>query len=250
LGRIGDLLENISEKDDPKFRFVLGGMLPKLIKLHDSAQKQSFVYCLATNRLGEIDLAAKRKGRFDEKIPIYKPDALSRAGTLLYWLGQAKEIKPKKTTGKPTEEIQKPLIDINKNELRRFFEAIARTVGEPADRVSKLFKTKKDEKGNDERTKTLKYILNEQNGSSEELKASQANLEVLKREIRPDGFQDDDEGESKKRRSICKYEEKVVMEEEKLSKETTPEVIIERLNECLRFKREPEEAQEIARQIP
>jgi hypothetical protein len=75
------------EKDDSKiFQFLRTGMLPKLVKLNDTARKQSFVYCLATNYLTKIEPAAKRHGRFDLCLPVYDPDPISRAGTLLYRL--------------------------------------------------------------------------------------------------------------------------------------------------------------------
>ena len=64
--------------------FLVTGMLPKLIKLHDAAKRQSVVYCLATNFIEKIDSAAKRKGRFDLHMPVYHPDPLSRAGEFLY----------------------------------------------------------------------------------------------------------------------------------------------------------------------
>ena len=72
--------------DPPEFRFLVTGMLPKLIKLHEAAKTQSVVYCLATNYLSQIDSAAKRVGRFDLQIPIYHPDPMSRIGVFLYRL--------------------------------------------------------------------------------------------------------------------------------------------------------------------
>jgi hypothetical protein len=75
-----------AENREKIFDFLRTGMLPKLIKLNDAASKQSFVYCLATNYLEKIEPAAMRRGRFDFKLPVYDPDALSRAGTLLYRL--------------------------------------------------------------------------------------------------------------------------------------------------------------------
>ncbi len=76
---------------DKIFEFLRTGMLPKLVKLHDSARKQSLVYCLATNFFAAIDPAAKRKGRFDLPLPVYDPDPLSRVGTLLYRLWRVVE---------------------------------------------------------------------------------------------------------------------------------------------------------------
>jgi len=75
-----------SPQDPPEFRFLVTGMLPKLIKLNKSAEKQSVVYCLATNYLTQLDKAAKRIGRFDLQIPIYHPDPMSRIGVFLYRL--------------------------------------------------------------------------------------------------------------------------------------------------------------------
>lgn len=73
-------------QDPPEFRFLVTGMLPKLIKLNKTAKEQSLVYCLATNYLNQVDNAAKRFGRFDLQIPIYHPDPMSRAGVFLYRL--------------------------------------------------------------------------------------------------------------------------------------------------------------------
>jgi hypothetical protein len=68
------------------YEFLLTGMLPKLIKLHDAAQKHSFVYFLATNHIKEMDDAAVRPGRFDAQLFVGHPDPLSRKGTFLYRL--------------------------------------------------------------------------------------------------------------------------------------------------------------------
>lgn len=75
---------NVQHGEAKIFEFLRTGMLPKLVKLNDAARKQSFVYCLATNYLKKIDTAAQRKGRFDLRLPVYDPDPVSRAGTLLY----------------------------------------------------------------------------------------------------------------------------------------------------------------------
>jgi hypothetical protein len=83
---IGKRTPTGAENREKIFDFLRTGMLPKLIKLNDAARKQSFVYCLATNYLERIEPAAMRHGRFDFKLPVYDPDALSRAGTLLYRL--------------------------------------------------------------------------------------------------------------------------------------------------------------------
>jgi hypothetical protein len=57
-------------------------MLPKLKKLHDSAQINRTCYFLATNYLNRLDRAAVRDGRFDDQHGIYPPDLISRLGRL------------------------------------------------------------------------------------------------------------------------------------------------------------------------
>lgn len=82
-----DVKEKRTKEDSATIlRFLLTGMLPKLVTLHDAAEQQSLVYCLATNHLEQIDGAAKRGGRFDVHQPIYNPDPISRAGAFLFRL--------------------------------------------------------------------------------------------------------------------------------------------------------------------
>lgn len=121
-----EALQEISQRDDPKFRFVLGGMLPKFVKLHDVAEKQGLVYCLGTNVLNDIDEAAKRRGRFDKQFPIYKPDILSRAGTLLYRLSRV-------------DGVYNYQLKNDGQQIRRFSEVVALTVNQTAEQISKLF---------------------------------------------------------------------------------------------------------------
>jgi ATPase family associated with various cellular activities (AAA) len=62
------------------FGFLTPGMLPKLKLLHDRAEKHRVAYLLATNIVGDLDHAAIRAGRFDEKVGVYPPDIISRTG--------------------------------------------------------------------------------------------------------------------------------------------------------------------------
>lgn len=82
-GEVHGVQDAIREGGASVLNFLLTGMLPKLGALHDAAERQAFVYCLATNHLEEIDPAARRRGRFDLLQPIYNPDPVSRAGALL-----------------------------------------------------------------------------------------------------------------------------------------------------------------------
>ena len=72
----GTKIENI-------FEFLTPGMLPKLKKLHESAEERRAAYVLATNMVGDLDEAAIRDGRFDAKLGIYPPDLMSRTGRLI-----------------------------------------------------------------------------------------------------------------------------------------------------------------------
>lgn len=147
IAQISGALQKISQRDDPKFRFVLGGMLPKFGKLHDIAKKQSVVYCLGTNILNDIDEAAKRPGRFDKQFPVYKPDTLSRAGILLYRLSQL--------THMSEHELKNEA-----GQIRRFSEIVALTVNQNAEQISNsTFELKNKDNGKIAYSKYLRYIF-------------------------------------------------------------------------------------------
>ncbi len=110
-------------------------MLPKLAKLYEAAERQSLVYCLATNFIEQIDSAARRFGRFDLKIPVYHPDPLSRAGAFLYRLKSYQD-----ACGGRKVNLKK-----NKTREIRLLEVIADTAYLPAGELAKHhFKPQKD----------------------------------------------------------------------------------------------------------
>ncbi len=80
------VLPDRDEKHERSLEFLLTGILPKLVKLHNLARSQALVYFLATNHVERIDSAAIRRGRFDLQMPVYNPDPLSRAAACLYRL--------------------------------------------------------------------------------------------------------------------------------------------------------------------
>ncbi|SKA70889.1 ATP-binding protein [Desulfobaculum bizertense] len=55
------------------FQFMTPGMLPKLQRLRDKAEKNNFIFVIATNYEERIDPAIKRLGRIDEKLPLLPP---------------------------------------------------------------------------------------------------------------------------------------------------------------------------------
>lgn len=127
--------------DPPEFRFLVTGMLPKLIKLNKVAEIQSVVYCLATNYLIQIDKAAKRIGRFDLQIPIYHPDPMSRVGVFLYRLITILQ----KNGGELWRQKLKELMD-NPSFWARAHEAIEKTAEVSAQSLATIFFSTKTSK--------------------------------------------------------------------------------------------------------
>jgi DNA polymerase III delta prime subunit len=143
LAQIAAHLEGMSQQVDPQLRFLVAGMLPRLLRLHDLAKKQSVAYCLATNHLVKIDDAAKRTGRFDLTIPVYNPCPVSRAGSLLLVLVRIKSD-----------------LKLEGETLRRFVKVLAHTTNEPAGELAgNYFKSKGEEGSFTSRSKYLDYIL-------------------------------------------------------------------------------------------
>lgn len=60
------------------FQFMTPGMLPKLQRLRDKAEKNNFIFAIATNYEERIDPAIKRLGRIDERLPLFPPCNESR----------------------------------------------------------------------------------------------------------------------------------------------------------------------------
>jgi hypothetical protein len=123
--------------DPPEFRFLVTGMLPKLIKLNKTSESQAVVYCLATNYLTQVDKAAKRVGRFDLQIPIYHPDPMSRVGVFLFRLIailQSKEKEDKRSWREHLQELQR-----DPEFWHRTHEAIAKTMEVSAQSLATIF---------------------------------------------------------------------------------------------------------------
>lgn len=143
LSDIAAHLKEMRHQVDPQFKFLVAGMLPRLLRLHDVAKKQSVAYCLATNHLKKIDDAAKRIGRFDLTIPVYNPCPLSRAGTLLLRLVQID-----------------PEFKLKGERLKRFVKVLVHTSNESASELAgNYFKIKPEGKKYVSKSRYLKYIL-------------------------------------------------------------------------------------------
>lgn len=148
------------EGDVSMLSFLLTGMLPKLVSLHEAAQKQSLVYCLATNKLEEIDDAAKRSGRFDVHQGIYNPDPISRAGTFLFNLHLIAE--------EDKAALKQLLSDPAGRLAEKFAEIVTAAANENAGELSRrLIKPpKREESGveHDKRSLSFKYVIEKDTG--------------------------------------------------------------------------------------
>ncbi|HXU38263.1 MAG TPA: AAA family ATPase [Blastocatellia bacterium] len=158
-----------SVPDDPTLKFLVTGMLPKLVKLHDAAKNQSLVYCLATNHMEQIDDAARRIGRFDKHIPINNPDPLSRAGAFLYRFQEYKHKHKSRGTSK-TDDTQGI-----EQRVTRLLKMVARTADMPASELAGgYFKL-------EENSQSLDYYLGDH--SDEPSTESSPKLEIPKEEV-------------------------------------------------------------------
>ncbi len=208
LAKIAEELKEIGKKDDPTFKFLLAGMLPKLLKLHDTAKRQSLVYCLATNYLKDIDEAAKRRGRFDSKMPVYNPCPLSRAGTFLFRLSQVE-----KTDGQELD-----LTD--SGQLKRFINVIRATANEPASELSReYFEVKEKDNKIEKVSDYFDYVLNleskEETKNTLELNISNRR-EELKEELKDKTKLE--EFEKHERNWLNEFEKQLFTDEDDLAK--------------------------------
>lgn len=132
------VLPDRDEKHERSLEFLLTGLLPKLVKLHDLAQSQGLVYFLATNHIERIDPAAIRRGRFDLEMPVYTPDALSRAVACIYRLHLFRNRitpEPRKTPPEWTDENWRPDV----HSVLRLLNVVAATIQTPPSDLAKTF---------------------------------------------------------------------------------------------------------------
>lgn len=71
------VLERGSPKAEAFSRFLTTAMLPKLASIHKRA---TLVFIIATNNIGDFDLAIRRQGRFDHVVQIMPPTYESKMG--------------------------------------------------------------------------------------------------------------------------------------------------------------------------
>ena len=69
--------ERGSSNAEPLSRFLTTAMLPKFARLHKAG---TLVFIIATNNIGEFDLAIRREGRFDRVLQIMPPTYEAKLG--------------------------------------------------------------------------------------------------------------------------------------------------------------------------
>ncbi len=214
LRNIANELREIRRKDDPTLRFLLAGMLPKFLKLHDAAKEQSFVYFGGTNVMKDIDPAAKRPGRFDLKIPIYHPCPLSRAGTFLYRLSKHKDA--------PKE------LDLfnDREQMRRFLHVVLATVNEPASDLAQIY-------FNENRSNYITYVLTG-NGTGPEISMADKKIAKMENELNNRSGKLE-EIEKKEYRWLIGFEEHLREQIEQFEKSPNNEDLINILKKCLKY---------------
>jgi hypothetical protein len=143
------------------FSFLTPGLLPKLKNLNVKAKRRNTAFCLITNRIGTLDDAAIRSGRFDYKIGIYPPDLLSRTGYVAWNLEVLRESKAESM---PTSWWTDTAL------LTRVIEVLHATEGAPMTMLSeegnlrKLSRSKPTAKQRKNSETILGYILEGGNG--------------------------------------------------------------------------------------
>ena len=96
---IDELIRDRKEQTDHRsaLSFLTPSFLTKLQDFRDAAEKNEFIFLLATNYKDRIDSAAIRSGRIDQLLPVVYPDRQSRAFIIIRRLIQnAKKDKPDK----------------------------------------------------------------------------------------------------------------------------------------------------------
>lgn len=134
------VLQERDEKHELTIEFLLTGLLPKLVKLHNVGGSQGLVYFLATNHVERIDSAAIRRGRFDLQVPVYNPDVLSRAAACLYRL-QIFRHRAKKWDGKEQVKWTSDQWSLDSAVVIRLLTIVAATKGvSPRDLTETFFR--------------------------------------------------------------------------------------------------------------
>jgi hypothetical protein len=126
------VLERGSPKAETFSRFLTTAMLPKLASIHNRA---TLVFIIATNNIGDFDLAIRRQGRFDRVVQIMPPTYASKMSKKDW--GSAKlniTSKFRKLGVKLTPLLKEQLSDLTYGE----FDAFASKLAQCTDRLEAI----------------------------------------------------------------------------------------------------------------
>jgi hypothetical protein len=103
--------ERVASESEPFSRLLTTAMLPKLANIHKRA---SLVFIIATNHIGEFDIAIRRQGRFDRLVQIMPPT--SEAKLSKHDRGREKNLDLEKRLNdlgiNPTADVQGKIGDL------------------------------------------------------------------------------------------------------------------------------------------
>lgn len=123
------VLERGSPKAEAFSRFLTTAMLPKLASIHNRA---TLVFIIATNKIGDFDIAIRRQGRFDLVMQVMPPTY--KAKIKAHW-GSAKlniGVKFNKLGFKLTPNMKQQLGDLTYGECDAFATELAGTTSKQA----------------------------------------------------------------------------------------------------------------------
>jgi hypothetical protein len=110
--------ERGSSSAEPFSRLLTTAMLPKLARLYKAG---TLVFIIATNNIGEFDLAIRREGRFDRVMQVMPPTYKAKMTKLDWGPGQIDVGKKLRTLGvRVTREIKSQLEDLTYGEFETF----------------------------------------------------------------------------------------------------------------------------------
>jgi len=111
--------ERGSSNSEPFSRLLTTAMLPKLASIHKRA---TLVFIIATNHVGEFDLAIRRRGRFDRVVQIMPPTYEAKMAKSNW--GPERNLDPAAMVGnlkvELTDEVTGQISDLTYDECEQF----------------------------------------------------------------------------------------------------------------------------------
>jgi hypothetical protein len=116
--------ERGSSRAEPFTRFLTTAMLPKLANIYKRA---TLVFIIATNNIGEFDLAIKRRGRFDRVVQIMPPTYEAKIEKKNWGPTKTLDLEAllKGLAVDPTVEVRQQLADLTYGECDAFVSELA-----------------------------------------------------------------------------------------------------------------------------